>query len=56
MSQSVQQHPFFQHDKFLLATFSSNCSGGMTHRPSTCTVCSIAGSRISASCCVCCAA
>ena len=30
MSQPVQQHPFFQHDKFLLATFSSNCSGGMT--------------------------
>ena len=23
-------HPFFQHDRFLLATFASNCSGGMT--------------------------
>ena len=30
MSQPASQHPFLTHDKFLLATFSSNCSGGMT--------------------------
>lgn len=30
MTQSTQLHPFLSHDKFLLATFSSNCSGGMT--------------------------
>ena len=30
MSQPAPQHPFLTHDKFLLATFSSNCSGGMT--------------------------
>lgn len=27
---TARTHPFFQHDRFLLATFSSNCSGGMT--------------------------
>lgn len=27
---TAKTHPFLQHDRFLLATFSSNCSGGMT--------------------------
>lgn len=26
----MQQHPFLERDKFLLGTFASNCSGGMT--------------------------
>ena len=30
MSTGDRIHPFFRHDRFLLATFASNCSGGMT--------------------------